>query len=380
MKKEYDYIICGGGASGLLLANAIISDNYFKTKQVLIIEKEKKIKNDKTFGFWDNKKSVLDKIVYKEWEYAEFRDPEFHNSFLLNPYKYKMIRSNEFYSYIGNKISAAQNFTYLNSDIKRIDNDKKIVETNHGIFNSNVIFSSIYNDNVSFKKYPLLRQHFIGWTIKTERESFNENKITFMDFDVDQQNEIRFMYILPFSKTQALVEYTLFSHSLLEDIEYEKAIKKYLKRKKINNYSILDKEKGSIPMTCYPFFEKNSDSFFKIGTAGGWSKPSTGYTIKNSVKKIEIILEYLKHNKPLSKISFKNRFWYYDLLFLDVLISSKGKGSKVFSDLFKNNDPIKIFKFLDEQTTLMEELSIFLSVNIPTFVRSLIKRISNFSI
>lgn len=314
MKKEYDYIICGGGASGLLLANAIISDNYFKTKQVLIIEKEKKIKNDKTFGFWDNKKSVLDKIVYKEWEYAEFRDPEFHNSFLLNPYKYKMIRSNEFYSYIGNKISAAQNFTYLNSDIKRIDNDKKIVETNHGIFNSNVIFSSIYNDNVSFKKYPLLKQHFIGWTIKTERESFNENKITFMDFDVDQQNEIRFMYILPFSKTQALVEYTLFSHSLLEDREYEKAIKKYLKRKKINNYSILDKEKGSIPMTCYPFFEKNSDSFFKIGTAGGWSKPSTGYTIKNSVKKIEIILEYLKHNKPLSKISFKNRFWYYDLL------------------------------------------------------------------
>ena len=88
----------------------------------------------------------------------------------------------------------------------------------------------------------------------------------------------------------------------------------------------------------------------------------------------------MKQNKPLSKIRFKNRFWYYDLLFLDVLIASKGKGSKVFSDLFKNNDPIKIFKFLDEKTSVIEELSIFLSVDIKTFVRSLFKRISNLSI
>ena len=133
-------------------------------------------------------------------------------------------------------------------------------------------------------------------------------------------------------------------------------------------------------MTCYPFFKKNTDSFIKIGTAGGWTKPSTGYTVKNSIDKIDLIISYLKKDKPLSKINFKNRFWYYDLLFLDVLIDSKGKGSKVFSDLFKNNDPIKIFKFLDERTSFTEELSIFLSVNVFVFLKSLIKRISNFSI
>ena len=92
------------------------------------------------------------------------------------------------------------------------------------------------------------------------------------------------------------------------------------------------------------------------------------------------MLNYLKKDKPLSKISYKTGFWYYDLLFLDVLIESKGNGSKVFSDLFRNNDPIKIFKFLDEKTSFREELSIFLSVNVMTFVRSLFKRILNFSI
>ena len=377
--KRFDYIICGGGASGLLLSNALLSDKHFNDKKILIIEKDSKTDNDKTFGFWNDKESVLDNIVFKEWEYAEFRDSNSHNSFLLSPYKYKMIKSNEFYLSIGDKISKASNFTYLNSTVNEIDQVNNKVKTNDGEFSSSIIFSSIYNE-VSFKKYPLLKQHFIGWTIETKNENFDDNKITFMDFSVDQKDEIRFMYILPFSKNKALIEYTLFSGEIINDDEYEKEIKAYLKKKNILNYSIVEKEKGMIPMTCYPFFENNTDTYFQIGTAGGWSKPSTGYTIKNSIEKIDIIINSLKQNKPLSKIRFKNRFWYYDLLFLDVLIASKGKGSQVFSDLFKNNDPIKIFKFLDEKTSVMEELSIFLSVDIKIFVRSLIKRISNLSI
>ena len=83
-------------------------------------------------------------------------------------------------------------------------------------------------------------------------------------------------------------------------------------------------------MTCYPFFNANTDSFIRIGTSGGWTKPSTGYTIKNSIEKIDMILKYIKEDKPLSKLRFKNRFWYYDVLFLDVLVDSKGKGSRVF--------------------------------------------------
>ena len=377
--ERFDYIICGGGASGLLLSNALLSDKHFNDKKILIIEKDSKTDNDKTFGFWNDKESVLDNIVFKEWEYAEFRDSNSHNSFLLSPYKYKMIKSNEFYLYIGDKISKASNFTYLNSTVNEIDQVNNKVKTDDGEFSSSIIFSSIYNE-VSFKKYPLLKQHFIGWTIETKNENFDDNKITFMDFSVDQKDEIRFMYILPFSKNKALIEYTLFSGDIISDDEYEEEIKTYLKKKNILNYSIVEKEKGMIPMTCYPFFENNTDTYFQIGTAGGWSKPSTGYTIKNSIEKIDIIINSLKQNKPLSKIRFKNRFWYYDLLFLDVLIASKGKGSQVFSDLFKNNDPIKIFKFLDEKTSVIEELSIFLSVDIKTFVKSLIKRISNLSI
>ena len=108
--NKYDYIICGGGASGLLLSSALISDSFFDDKKILIIEKEAKVDNDKTLGFWDSKETILDEVVFKEWEYAEFKDSEFHNSFLLNPFKYKMIKSSKFYSHLGEKISDADQF------------------------------------------------------------------------------------------------------------------------------------------------------------------------------------------------------------------------------------------------------------------------------
>ena len=108
--KKYDYIICGGGATGLLLSHSLISDSFFDNKKVLVIEKEIKIENDRTFSFWDNQKNILDKIVFKSWGKAEFKDMEFSSSFSLKPYKYKMVRSDKFYSFMKRKIEKALQF------------------------------------------------------------------------------------------------------------------------------------------------------------------------------------------------------------------------------------------------------------------------------
>ena len=161
--EKYDYIICGGGASGLLLSNAFIKDEFFNDKKILIIERESKTLNDKTFSFWDNQSNVLDRIVFKSWEKAEFKDSEFSSSFNLSPYEYKMVRSDRFYSYMRKKIDRASNFNYLNATVIDIDKDsnQNNVKTDHGDFLCTVVFSSIYEPKkYDFKKYPLINQHF----------------------------------------------------------------------------------------------------------------------------------------------------------------------------------------------------------------------------
>ena len=378
MRESFDYIICGAGASGLLLANSMIEDNFFRDKKILLIEKDNKSINDRTWGFWDNKVNVLDSIIFKSWDNAEFIDSSFRKNFSLSPYKYMMVKAVDFYSHFLEKIDNASNFEYVNASISEIvsNTNHNYVNTSIGKFSSKLIFSSLpLNNNINFNKYPLLNQSFIGWTIETVEDVFDENKMTLMDFDRDQKNETRFIYTLPFSSKRALIEYTLFSETLISDKEYEDGIKEYLNKRGINDYRVLEKEKGNIPMTCFPFEKSNTDKLIYNGTAGGWTKPSTGYTIKNTIEKTEELISLIKSNKPLKKFKKRNRFWYYDLLLLDVLKSTKGNGYKSFSYMFKRNNPIKILKFLDEKTNLNEELPILLSVNKIVFIKAFLNRV-----
>ena len=378
MRESFDYIICGAGASGLLLANSMIEDNFFRDKKILLIEKDNKSINDRTWGFWDNKVNVLDSIIFKSWDNAEFIDSSFRKNFSLSPYKYMMVKAVDFYSHFLEKIDNSSNFEYVNASISEIvsNTNHNYVNTSIGKFSSKLIFSSLpLNNNINFNKYPLLNQSFIGWTIETVEDVFDENKMTLMDFDRDQKNETRFIYTLPFSSKRALIEYTLFSETLISDKEYEDGIKEYLNKRGINDYRVLEKEKGNIPMTCFPFEKSNTDKFIYIGTAGGWTKPSTGYTIKNTIEKTEELVSFIQSNQSLKKFKKRNRFWYYDLLLLDVLKSTKGNGYKVFSYMFKRNNPIKILKFLDEKTNLNEELPILLSVNKIVFIKAFLNRV-----
>jgi len=378
MRESFDYIICGAGASGLLLANSMIEDDFFRDKKILLIEKNNKSINDRTWGFWDNKVNVLDSIIFKSWDNAEFIDSSFRKNFSLSPYKYMMVKAVDFYSHFLEKIDNASNFEYVNASISEIvsNTNHNYVNTSIGKFSSKLIFSSLpLNNNINFNKYPLLNQSFIGWTIETVEDVFDENKMTLMDFDRDQKNETRFIYTLPFSSKRALIEYTLFSETLISDKEYEDGIKEYLNKRGINDYRVLEKEKGNIPMTCFPFEKSNTDKLIYIGTAGGWTKPSTGYTIKNTIEKTEELVSFIQSNQSLKKFKKRNRFWYYDLLLLDVLKSAKGNRYKAFSYMFKRNNPIKILKFLDEKTNLNEEVLILLSVNKIPFIKAFLNRV-----
>lgn len=196
-----------------------------------------------------------------------------------------------------------------------------------------------------------------------------------MDFTVPQQGNTRFMYVLPFSGKEALIEYTLFSEKPLAPKAYENAIGRYIAEMGIAHYTITEKEQGSIPMTCYDFSRHNSKNILHIGTAGGWTKPSTGYTFLNAVRKTGELTSFLKKDLPLTRFGTKTRFRYYDLLFLDVLYRQNELGASIFSALFKRNTPERILRFLDEQTTFAEDLKILFSLPASPFIKSAFRRI-----
>ena len=96
------------------------------------------------------------------------------------------------------------------------------------------------------------------------------------------------------------------------------------------NIQILEKEEGIIPMTCYPFEKQNNSRLLFIGTAGGWTKASSGYTFKNIINKTVLLIEFLKKENDLIKFNNKSRFKFYDLVLIDVLFNYNHLGHKIF--------------------------------------------------
>ena len=276
------------------------------------------------------------------------------------------------------KYKQKSNFIFVEDSVKKYSEVENgiIVVTNKSTYFGLKLLNSIPDKTVYEKqqKYPVLKQHFVGWFIKTKTDCFDDSMATFMDFNIPQNGNTRFMYVLPIDKKTALFEYTLFSKDLLENSEYEDAIKDYLKEKKVTDFEILEKENGAIPMTSFKFQELNSKSILNIGTVGGWTKASTGYTFYNTSKKTKDLVAFLKNEDDLSLFAKRTKFWFYDLLLLDVLANNNKKGSALFASIFKKVNVKTILKFLGEDSNIREDLKIITSVSPKPFVMAIVKR------
>lgn len=375
--KHYHYIFTGTGLAALMTVYKMVLSGKFKDKSILLLDENSKKTNDRTWCFWEKENSIWESVISKKWDSALFANANFNRNLELQPYQYCKIQGLDFYNLVFELLSKQQNITFLNekvTDINELENHV-YVATESNSFTCNQVFNSIYNKAavVSQTKFPLLQQHFIGWFIKTTEAVFNPEQATFMDFSVAQKGNTRFMYVLPISKNEALIEYTLFSAELLKQEEYETEIKNYIQKPGIKNFEIIEKEQGSIPMTCYPFWKKNTKKVLNIGTAGGWTKASTGYTFKNSDTKSSQLIDFLQQENDFRKFHHKNRFWFYDLLLLDILHRQNELGSRIFSSMFKNGNPTLIFKFLDEETSLMEDIKVILKCPKMLFIKALLQ-------
>ncbi len=377
--QQFDYIIVGTGASGLMLAYQMVQDAFFAEKRLLLIDKTIKNQNDRTWCFWEKGAGQWDAIVSKQWEQVTISDATYSTTTAITPYVYKHIQSADFYTHVFTVLGAQNNVTMVQDTVANIvDHGHEVaVHTTATVYRATHVFNSglIDTSYLQQRTYPVLQQHFVGWFVTTPTPQFDAEVATFMDFDVAQLGNTRFMYVLPFSSTMALFEYTLFSADLLDRKAYEDEIRAYLAAQHITGYEITAQEQGVIPMTCYEFRRSASQNVLPIGTAGGWTKPSTGFTFQNSAKKVTALVDFLKTKQPLQQFDRRTRYWYYDLLLLDVLATKNDQGARLFTRLFQKNKVTTILRFLDEETTFLQELRIMASMPAFTFLKAMLRSV-----
>ncbi len=353
----------------------MMSHSFFKEKKILLIDADDKKKNDRTWCFWETKPGPFQPVVYKEWDGIDFYSSSFSGRWEIAPYRYKMIRGIDLYQFVFAQISSHPNVHFLQDKVQhlRSENGQAFVQTATAEFDGQYLFNSIIFQPEMLQQKGSLLQHFKGWMIITEEEQFDSQFATFMDFRMGEPERNAFVYMLPLTSKKALVEYTILSPSLLNKEEYDKGLASYISQfLRISHYKVKEEEFGVIPMSNFAFTKQSTSPIIQVGTAGGQTKGSSGYTFQFIQKHSDAIVQLLLNNKyPVKQDNMLNkRFKLYDDTLLHVLYNKQLTASQIFSHLFGRNKPQLIFKFLDNETNPAEELKIMNSVPTQIFLKA----------
>ena len=352
--KEFDYVIIGGGCAGLSLAYELEIHEKLKDKTLAIIEPRTEYKKDKTWSFWKVVTHNFDDCVKKNWENFSINISDKTNYLTCKDYPYQSIDSGLFYEKTTNRLKENKNIYFF----------KNIAEINT---KNSFIFNSVSNIK---KSHLNLWQHFCGVEIETKKDFFDEEIFNLMDFDCEQRESVHFFYTLPYSKKNALVETTWLSKmNDNSQKDYDQQIKDYIeKHLKIKDYKISYKEEGAIPL-FYPSYEKEKNKI-NIGTAGGMTRLSTGYTFLNIQEHSKFIRENIENISTTNKFEISKKYQFLDDIFLRVLNKHPEKMPYIFFNMFKTS-PKTVIKFLSNKSNYLEDMSIILKMPKLTFIKAL---------
>ncbi len=353
--KDFDYIIIGGGCAGLSLAYELEVSKKLINKTLAIIEPRKEYRRDKTWSFWKVFDHNFDDCVIKSWNNFSINTNSNLNKLISEEFPYQSIDSGLFYKKINEKLSTNKNIQFF----KNINQVSTI---------NSFIFNSVPEINPDGSK---MWQHFQGVEIETNKDIFDDQIINLMDFNCEQRNNVHFFYTLPFTKNRALIETTWLSN--LEDkalMDYDWQLDNYIKNNlNIKNYRINFTEKGAIPL-FYPVI-KNEKKKINIGSAGGMTRLSTGYTFLNIQEHSKFIRKNIDDIENKEIFNIKKKYRFLDNIFLKVLKNNPEKMPNIFFKMFENSSNT-VIKFLSNKSNILEDINIIRKMPKRIFIKALI--------
>ena len=353
--KEFDYVIMGGGCAGLSLAYELETHDKLLNKNLAIVETRLDYKRDKTWSFWKVFDHNFQDCVIKSWNNFSINTSETSLECRNEKYPYQSIDSGKFYDKINLRLSTNKNIQFF----------KNIDELNT---KNSIIFNSVYDESPDKSK---LWQHFQGIEIETNKNIFDDQILNLMDFNCEQRDAVHFFYTLPFSKNKALIETTWLSN--LENksyMNYDLQLENYIRNNLgIKDYKINYTEKGAIPLFYSMTKNKNK---INIGSAGGMTRLSTGYTFLNIQEHSKFIRENLDNIKDRKPYNIGKKYELLDNIFLNVLKNNSEKMPNIFFKMFKGSSNT-VIKFLSNKSNFLEDLIIVSKMPKLLFINSLFK-------
>ncbi|RYZ39435.1 MAG: hypothetical protein EOO71_20135 [Myxococcaceae bacterium] len=369
----YDIAIVGGGCASFQLLHALSRQPGGQELRVLLLAPEETL--SRSWCFWSRKPHPLQHLVAKTWDALAFRAPGVNAHAEIAPYRYHYVPGERFFRYFEDTFLPEQpHVTRVRTTVDAITRESRgFTLTGSGqTWHARQVFSSRMPPAQPARTH--LWQHFQGGFLRAERPIFDDSVATLMDFSLPG-HDLRFVYVLPFTPTEALVEVTAFSHDTYEPGRYDALLEGYLQDHFPSvGFTVTDREAGRIPMTDRRFSRHGPAGETLIGTAAGMVKATTGYAFQRITRDSVQLARHAVTGTPLEWPATTGRFRFYDQLLLGIFAHNPEAGARVLARMFDAVPLPRILRFLDEDSGPMEELSLILRLPHAPFLEQLVRR------
>jgi lycopene beta-cyclase len=368
--SAYDLIIIGGGCAGLSLASNLAKLPGAVPK-VLVIEQRLQYRNDRTWCFWDTANAACKSLVTHAWPTFRIKDKQQAHAYDALKHPYLMLASDVFYNQALADIDRCSN-TQLLLGVEIIGSAVKVnqawqVKTASGKYSAKWLVDTRPHPDM-VESDSVLWQSFFGQEIELDAAHFDADQCVLMDFDDGFANGLAFVYFLPTSAKQALIEYTVFSEH-----RYNKEALQPMLMQAVAQYTdqmahrVVREESGVLPMGNKRIRAHQDPSYVFSGLHAGGARPSSGYAfqrIQAWAQACAVSLVEQNRLLPFAKDKWLQR--HMDDLFLYVIKSQPKMASSLFKALFKHCPHPALVKFMSDQASLYDAFCVMKSL--PTFL------------
>jgi lycopene beta-cyclase len=375
-----DVAIVGAGGAGasVLIHLARQLRPGARPPSVAVIDPVHRTGRDRTWCFWDDGAGALDAAIHRAWTSMLLVDAGGGEHRLgLAPLRYVMLRSQDVYA-LADKAAAELGAVRIQAAAGEVRDGEALatVSTDDGPVEARWVLDS----RPARPRRPALtslRQNIRGWTVRFGADVLDPSAPVFMDFTIPSPaSGVAFGYVLPDDARRGLVEYTDFSRERLPSERYDEALAGYLAARwgaagAPGAYEIEDVEDGAVPMTDAVHVRRAGRRVVRLGTAGGATRASTGYTFAAMQRQAAAVAAaLLAGHDPLPPPAYPARHRWMDSVLLEALDTGLVAGPELYTRLLLQFPPERILRFLDGRTSRAEELAIMRATPLAAMTRA----------
>ena len=358
-------MILGAGCAGLSLCHYLLERGV--DAPILILDRKETFTDDRTWCFWDVEETPFSDRATRRWNswavYAWGREIS-HTS---RRYPYLCLTGADFYEDVLGKISSHANVTVrLGEGVETLEelDEGVLIGTSEGSYLADNAFDGrgLPPDSPVLKEArrdpAWISQQFLGLRLRANRPAFDPDTCTLMDFSVDQGRGLRFAYVLPFDDREALVENVYLSRDGAPPETHRAELSAYLRDTcglAEGDYEVEGEEWGDIPMTTRRFPRKPGTRTYAIGTLGGETRPSTGYTFLRVQRYCRALAEHATGGGGDLEKVHPRRYRLLDRVFLRLLREQPERCPEIYARMFAGTRPDALVRFLTERSSPLDE-------------------------